>query len=60
MAFSTTSARASTAVRHPAHRQGREVRDIVETHQKHATERGGINSEEFATLNKSLHWPEGF
>src|ERR1700709_12963 len=38
---------------------GREIRDIVDTlYQKHVRtveQVGGINSEEFATLNKSLH-----
>jgi DNA-binding MarR family transcriptional regulator len=44
--------------------KGREVRDIVESlYQKHVRtveQVGGINSEEFATLNKSLHRLERF
>jgi DNA-binding MarR family transcriptional regulator len=44
--------------------KGREVRDIVDTlYQKHVRtveQVGGINSEEFATLNKSLHRLERF
>jgi len=44
--------------------KGREVRDIVETlYQKHVRtveQVGGINSDEFATLNKSLHRLERF
>ena len=44
--------------------KGSEVRDIVETlYQKHVRtveQVGGINSEEFATLNKSLHRLERF
>ena len=44
--------------------KGREVRDIVETlYQKHVRtveQVGGINADEFATLNKSLHRLERF
>jgi len=44
--------------------KGREVRDIVEAlYQKHVRtveQVGGINSDEFATLNKSLHRLERF
>ena len=44
--------------------KGREVRDIVESlYQKHVRtveQVGGINSDEFATLNKSLHRLERF
>ena len=44
--------------------KGREVRDIVDTlYQKHigtVTQVGGINTDEFATLNKSLHRLERF
>ena len=44
--------------------KGREVRDIVDTlYQKHVRtveQVGGINSDEFATLNKSLHRLERF
>ena len=44
--------------------KGREVRDIIETlYQKHVRtveQVGGINAEEFATLNKSLHRLERF
>src|ERR687887_2755249 len=44
--------------------KGREVRDIVETlYEKHVRtveQVGGINSEEFSTLNKSLHRLERF
>src|SRR3981081_2127705 len=44
--------------------KGREVRDIVDTlYQKHVgtvTQVGGINSDEFATLNKSLQRLERF
>ena len=44
--------------------KGREVRDIVETlYQKHVRtveQVGGINAEEFTTLNKSLHRLERF
>ena len=44
--------------------KGREVRDIVEVlYQKHmgtVTQVGGINSEEFATLNKSMQRLERF
>ena len=44
--------------------KGREVRDIVDTlYQKHVRtveQVGGINGEEFATLNKSLHRLERF
>ena len=44
--------------------KGREVRDIVETlYQKHVRtveQVGGINSDEFTTLNKSLHRLERF
>jgi DNA-binding MarR family transcriptional regulator len=44
--------------------KGREVRDIVETlYQKHTRtveQVGGINSDEFAALNKSLHRLERF
>jgi DNA-binding MarR family transcriptional regulator len=44
--------------------KGQEVRDIVDTlYQKHirtVEQVGGINSEEFATLNKSLHRLERF
>ena len=43
--------------------KGREVRDIVETlYQKHVRtveQVGGINAEEFSTLNKSLHGSSG-
>ena len=43
---------------------GREVRDIVDTlYQKHVRtveQVGGINADEFATLNKSLHRLERF
>ena len=44
--------------------KGREVRDIVDTlYQKHVRtveQVGGINADEFATLNKSLHRLERF
>ena len=44
--------------------KGREVRDIIESlYQKHVRtveQVGGINAEEFATLNKSLHRLERF
>src|SRR6186713_425977 len=44
--------------------KGREVRDIIETlYQKHVRtveQVGGINAEEFSTLNKSLHRLERF
>jgi DNA-binding MarR family transcriptional regulator len=44
--------------------KGREVRDVVEAlYQKHVRtveQVGGINSDEFATLNKSLHRLERF
>ena len=44
--------------------KGREVRDVVDTlYQKHVRtveQVGGINSDEFATLNKSLHRLERF
>jgi DNA-binding MarR family transcriptional regulator len=44
--------------------KGREVRDIVDAlYQKHVRtveQAGGINSDEFATLNKSLHRLERF
>ena len=44
--------------------KGRELRDIVDTlYQKHigtVTQVGGINTDEFATLNKSLHRLERF
>jgi DNA-binding MarR family transcriptional regulator len=44
--------------------KGREVRDIVDgLYQKHVRtveQVGGINGEEFATLNKSLHRLERF
>ena len=44
--------------------KGRDVRDVVETlYQKHVRtieQVGGINSDEFATLNKSLHRLERF
>jgi DNA-binding MarR family transcriptional regulator len=44
--------------------KGREVRDIVDTlYQKHVRtveQVGGINSDEFSTLNKSLHRLERF
>jgi DNA-binding MarR family transcriptional regulator len=44
--------------------KGREVRDAVEgLYQKHVRtveQVGGINAEEFATLNKSLHRLERF
>ena len=43
--------------------KGREVRDIVEVHQKHVRtveQVGGVNPDEFTTLNKSLHRLERF
>jgi DNA-binding MarR family transcriptional regulator len=44
--------------------KGREVRDIVEVlYQKHVRtveQVGGVNPDEFTTLNKSLHRPERF
>src|SRR6186997_2379463 len=44
--------------------QGQEIRDIIETlYQKHVRtveQVGGINAEEFSTLNKSLHRLERF
>jgi DNA-binding MarR family transcriptional regulator len=44
--------------------KGQEVRDIVDTlYQKHVRtveQVGGINADEFATLNKSLHRLERF
>ena len=44
--------------------KGREVRDIVESlyskHVRTVEQVGGINNDEFATLNKSLHRLERF